>query len=123
MFLSVAVLVLLCVSNVYAQDQPTVADNSWLNGKWEGTPPQGGRYLMELQVVNGSEVKGTGKLQHVKAATVGEINGTVKGTKVDLKAEHQSSRQNSTVRYRLTYNDGVLSGTAGKRETVFTKVE
>ncbi len=99
----------LFIGAVFAQDQSST-DYSWINGKWQGPDWQGGMLVMDLRVVNGNQIKGSGRLpgpgKRVGVSTI--ITGTVDADKVDLESLGQSSH--ITTKYVFSLVDGALVG-------------
>lgn len=117
-------IVTAVASVALSQDQAPKTDYTWLNGKWEGMPPAGGQLQIELQVTNGNQVKGSGRIVRGggKNPASRSIEGTVNGDKVEL-----TWFGNETVKYLLTYVDGALTGTGTRPgetavETTFKKL-
>jgi hypothetical protein len=123
--LSSVFFVIALASVAISQDQAPKADYTWLNGEWEGMPPSGGQLRMALQVTNGNQVKGSGRIVQGgnRNPPSREIEGTVNGDKVEL-----TWFGNETVKYLFTYVDGALTGTgtlSGETpvETTFKKLK
>ena len=81
---------------------------------------------MELQVVSGNQVKGSGFIVQVKGRrNTRPIEGTVDGDKVELS--YFGVRE--TIKYVLTFVDGTLTGTGtnpsqpAPAETIFRKLK
>jgi hypothetical protein len=98
----------------------------WLNGTWEGRPPLGGTMRMELQVVNGNQVKGSGFIDQPGRKRVNRpVEGTVDGDKVEISF----FGGRDTAKFVLTFVDGALTGTginsgqAAPVETTFRKLK
>ena len=109
-----------------SQGQAPHPDYSWLNGTWEGKPPGGGLMRMEVQVVSGNQVKGSGFLDQVGGKkNTRAIEGLVDGNKVELS--YFGVRE--TIKYSLTFVDGTLTGTGTNPgqpapvETTFRKLK
>lgn len=110
-----------------AQGQTPSPDYSWLNGKWEGNPPLGGQVQMELQVVKGNLVKGSGRIVQsgARRQNTRQIEGTIDGNKVELSY----FGERVTVKYDLTFVDGALIGTGTNPDqpapvkTTFKKIQ
>jgi hypothetical protein len=117
----------LTASVAISRAQGPNPDYSWLNGTWEGTPPLGGQMRMELQVVSGNQVKGSGFIVQTKGRTnTRPIEGTVDGDKVELS---YFGVNDVTIKYVLTFVDGALKGTGthpnqpAPVETIFKKLK
>ena len=93
----------------FAQDQ-SLADYSWVNGKWQGLDWEGGMLVLELQIVNGNQIKGTGRSRgtgkKIGVSTI--ISGTVDGSKVELDSYAQGNKV--TTKYLFALVDGALVG-------------
>src|SRR5574341_1048313 len=68
-----------------------------LKGKWEGTPPLGGRLELEIDV-KGSEIEGTGLIRLARGRALHPIvSGTVNGTNVYFETHFPGT--NDTAKY------------------------
>src|SRR5215813_861669 len=125
----VALVILLVGSSfAHAQERPSKADYSWLNGRWDGRLFDGDRGIINLKVVNGNQVEGhthmfiSGGRRHFSGDP--QLFGTVDGNKVELVLRR--SGRPTEMRYILTFVDGALTGYimrgADKVETTFKKM-
>ena len=125
----VALVILLVGSSfAHAQERPSKADYSWLNGRWAGTLFDGDRGIIDLKVVNGNQVEGysrmtiSGSRRHFNSDP--QLFGTVDGNKVELVLWRRG--RPAEMRYILTFVDGALTGYimrgADKVETTFKKM-
>ncbi|HEY1373320.1 MAG TPA: hypothetical protein VGH50_12685 [Candidatus Binatia bacterium] len=114
------------VTIVLAQEKGT-SDYGWLNGKWEGTPPQGGKVQMDMRVTNGNQVKGTGFIVQtgIRSKNTRQVEGIVDRDKVELTY----FGVNETIKYDLKFVDDKLVGTGTNPglpkpvETIFVKLK
>jgi hypothetical protein len=80
---------------------------------------------MELQVVNGNQVKGSGFIVQPRNRNTRPIEGTVDGEKVELSYFGVKE----TIKYVLNFVDGTLTGTGSNPnqpapvETTFRKLK
>jgi len=76
-----------------------------LSGKWEGTPPLGGRLEIDMKVSPSGEIEGKGLIREggLKAAYP-LVSGEVKGQKVFMQTDFPMSQQDR-VRYRCVWKD------------------
>lgn len=97
-----------------AQESPGNPEYSWLNGKWSGPAPAGGILQMDLKVINGNQIVGSGHVRTggTKRGARPSITGTVNNNQVELELFYP--RTNNTVRLRLSFVDGTLTGESKK---------
>lgn len=101
------------------------ADNSWLNGKWEGQPPEGGELTMTLSVDKDNKIRGSGiiPLRGGREAQP-EVSGTVKGKQVVLETFFSEASVQRTVHYNCRFaNNALQCRTKSGYKTTFKKVD
>jgi len=104
-------------------------DYAWLNGKWSGIIRDGGNLEMNLKVVSGNHIEGSGSVPGRGGRHQGTrytLTGTVVEKKVllELDNDNPTARGTGTVRLQLELTDGKLTGTQGKDNQVsFSKVQ
>jgi hypothetical protein len=110
-----------------AQDQRPSPNNRWLDGKWIGQSAIVGEMELTLRVVNGNQVKGSGRVRQARRPIRTIVTGTVNDGEVKLVSYNPFSRV--TTQFLLSLVDGVLTGrgfspddTEGV-EVTFTKLE
>src|SRR5262245_1963511 len=126
----IAALVIFLVGSsfAHAQERPSKADYSWLNGRWAGTLFDGDRGIIDLKVVNGNQVEGHSRIfisgGRRNFSGDPQLFGTVDGNKVELVLWRHGSP--AELRYILTFVDGALTGYimrgADKVATTFKKM-
>jgi hypothetical protein len=72
---------------------------SELAGKWEGTPPLGGKLIIDIEVSPSGEIKGKGRIPTPVGtrAAAPNVEGKVAGRKVDI--DYWFLRGGTTVRF------------------------
>jgi hypothetical protein len=101
------------------------ADNSWLNGKWSGQPPEGGDLTMTLSVDKDNKIHGSGIIP-VRGGREAhpEVSGSVKGKQVVLQTFFSDAKVQRTVYYNCRFADNALQcKTKAGYKTTFKKVD
>jgi hypothetical protein len=119
-----------------AQEKPGNPDYKWLNGKWQGvweSPKTDGTFIMNLQVVNDNQIKGSGVVRRSPrgekrgSTSNNTIAGSVNGNAVELIIAPGTETEGR--KFSLSHVDGVLKGMRVDRgnrkenEQIFNKVE
>ncbi len=121
-FAGVLSVMLLLLSNTFAL---AAADNSWLNGKWSGQPPEGGDLTMTLTVDKDNKIHGSGIIP-VRGGREAhpDVSGSVKGKRVLLQTFFSDAKVQRTVHYNCTFADDALQcRTPAGYKTTFKKVD
>jgi len=116
--------VLVCGGFSFAESAEQ-ADNSWLNGKWSGRPPEGGELTMTLSVEKDNQIHGSGLIP-LKGGTAAhpDVSGSVKGKQVVLETFFSEARVQRGVHYTCRYADDALQcRTKSGYKTTFKKVD
>jgi hypothetical protein len=114
---------LIAATTPAAQEQPGNPAYQWLNGKWEGPAPGGGRMELDLRVVNDNQIGGSGQ---VRGAGKGNgyrphVVGSVAGDSVTLDLQNPNSGNN--VKLDFVRTEGALKGARKGEEVVYRKLE
>jgi hypothetical protein len=72
---------------------------SELAGKWEGTPPLGGKLTIDIEVSPNGEIKGRGRIPEKgsRVFSVPNVEGKVEGRKVNI--DYWFPKDSATVRF------------------------
>ena len=115
------------IASAGQQDVPADANNSWINGKWEGGPLQSGGWVeLNLRVDGGDKVVGEASIFGSRCKGTqcrNPVEGKVKDMTIQLTVFWIGSN-NAKTNYRLNFAGGALTGTAGKNFAVsFKKID
>ena len=119
---SFVAITLLLFGILYASAQEQVKpDYSWVTGKWTGPVQGGGNVTMDLNLVNGTEVRGLGQIPAGGSKLSKPIvHGTIDGKQVVLELYYPGTHAEEN--YQCNFNEGNLEcSTKAGFKTTFKK--
>lgn len=119
---------LFALSAFAAEGRRQSPNYSWLNGRWVGQSAIGGEIELTLQVVNGNQIKGWGRLRRARRPIRTIVTGTVSEGEVKLVSYNPFF--GITTQFLLSLLNGVLTGRSFSSpddaegvEVTFTKLD